>query len=580
MSRESVVWDENTRAYIQKVIKDAQDEASKIIQAELKTDDFYTWLQRSTEIINQMSAFSYQETKLTILAKIVDKHKLQTKFPGDSRIIYKHNPSTFFKDIEVKAIEKDQIYKNGKYKTKINRDDVPNWGYFKGSLVYEMTEDERHSVTKDLYIQHLKDSNHFITVKKATDEQVKERIGKRFKDTQVATRGGEKITKKIKEEIAYAIEQRDIIWDALFGSDHIEIENYADIEVTDEFRELMKKQKEEAEEEEQEDKMANMTPKERREMLGKTVCYSFKKNPRATGYSSSKDWVLSKKEPVVNDLVNFDKPVIYGTSKDDDRLKALSAFFSHDVCQRLGKGERHADLWAINSIKNTPNYDGMSILRFSKRNLKHVRDVDNFIKVEDYLMQKTEDTYHIGEIFVKYFTGRKLKERLENIKFLRNFEQLDESIQRAYNFLYQYTVDHYSHYDHYYFRDSAIYKTLKENTEKAFKFQKFVKDANPTEDEIKAKAKLLFDNEDITEAKGIEIEVIELLEEVEAYAEPIKELMNSIPALNGGNGNLGDTSIKQLKTVIASEGLSQYKLTEEKQKLIQQDKNEEEEEDN
>jgi hypothetical protein len=170
------------------------------------------------------------------------------------------------------------------------------------------------------------------------------------------------------------------------------------------------------------------------------------------------------------------------------------------------------------------------------------------------------------------------QDRLENISFLRNFTEIDLGMKKAYEYLNSYVVENFKRHDSYYVRNSTLFKEVQEASDKAYKFQKFIRDNDPTEQEMKDKSLAIFQSEGIINARGLDIDTLELLEEIEAYTEPIKDLMNAIATLKEGNGNLSDTVLNQIQIVLKSEGLDKFKLTKEKQDLIKNNEEQEQEE--
>lgn len=75
-SREQVIWDEHTRDYVKMIIDSASDEASKLVDKELKGTDVIDWYEKISSVLSRSS----HNSTLGKLSTMVDTTKLNPKF--------------------------------------------------------------------------------------------------------------------------------------------------------------------------------------------------------------------------------------------------------------------------------------------------------------------------------------------------------------------------------------------------------------------------------------------------------------------------------------------------------------------
>ena len=86
-SREKVIWNEHTKAYIQKLILEATDEASEMIESELEEEDFLKWIKACRDITSK-AAVSSGHSALRQISKIIDTSNLKPRFPKNKLITF------------------------------------------------------------------------------------------------------------------------------------------------------------------------------------------------------------------------------------------------------------------------------------------------------------------------------------------------------------------------------------------------------------------------------------------------------------------------------------------------------------
>ena len=115
-SREKVIWNENTKNYIQGAIERAAQDAANVIDKQLDEKDFMTWIRKCRDVLYKGDS---QDSALKALGQIVDKEKIKPKFPGDKSIQYA-GPGGLLKGFKVRNVSK--VFKKDSWK--IEREEV------------------------------------------------------------------------------------------------------------------------------------------------------------------------------------------------------------------------------------------------------------------------------------------------------------------------------------------------------------------------------------------------------------------------------------------------------------------------
>ena len=143
-SREKVIWNENTKAYIKSVIAAAAEEATEIVQDELKQTDFISWLLACRQVLTKADSGSV----LGRLSNIIDKEAIKPKFGPDPRL-KNESVKLLFAGMKAEVITKSKDYSSGD--DTIERTAIENYSQLRDNNIFIMDE-ENHSKTKDLYL--------------------------------------------------------------------------------------------------------------------------------------------------------------------------------------------------------------------------------------------------------------------------------------------------------------------------------------------------------------------------------------------------------------------------------------------
>ena len=253
-SREKVIWNEKTKAYVQGVIKRAANEASKIIEEQLQESDYIKWIHACTQVLHDADSNS----TLGRLSKIIDKTEIKPKFPGNKKLSFQA-PKTVFKHLEVKHIVEAYDYKERK--DKIERNDLDKWGNWNPEAIYLKSQIISFNKYKDMYLLE-KHEGKVIVINDTMEDDIPDAITK-MQDGQ----GKQQAIGLFKN----SLDKSKLVLDAIKASP--ELKSYDDVEVPEEWIEARKTS---IAEKEEIAKFDNLSPMERREIEKRMVAYTLR----------------------------------------------------------------------------------------------------------------------------------------------------------------------------------------------------------------------------------------------------------------------------------------------------------------
>lgn len=295
-SREKVIWNENTKAFIQGAIERAAQDAADVIDGQLNEKDFMTWIKKCRDVLYKGGN---QDSALKALGQIVDKEKIKPKFPYDKTIQYA-SPIGILKGFKVRNVSK--VFKNGGYK--IEREEV-GWGSVNFNNLYFI--EGNPSKTKDLYLMkgetlsiitehHPENPNNDIKVQAYIDNVNLMRV----------------------RNWALMKDSPMVKWD------------YDEIEVPEDFEAGILHDEEIRA---QHGKFENLTPAERRQLTGEQVLFTLRRADSGDNKYANQvdDWVWDKVEAPLNLLQQTSVETYYGTSEDVDLLYLAATICAPNV---------------------------------------------------------------------------------------------------------------------------------------------------------------------------------------------------------------------------------------------------------
>jgi len=320
-SREKVIWNENTKRYIQGAIERAAQDAADVINEELDETDFLTWVKKCSEVLYKNNG---NNTVLRHLSEMVDKENVKPKFAGTD--ITFAAPGGILRGYKVRNVTK--VFKNGKYT--IQREEV-GWGQVNWDNLYFVKGNP--SANKDLYLMN----NGTLTL-------ITEHHPTNVYDDP-----------KVQAKIDSINLHRVSNW-ALIEDSPVVRFDYDEIEVPADFEEVLAKQEVQ---EDLKNRYRYMTPEQRRAEANEVVLYTLRRPYTGDGRwaNSISDWTWDKVEAPLQLVQDTDIETYYGTSEDEAMLKLAATICAPTV---PGWQDVYTGLSSYHVFANTDVHDSMN----------------------------------------------------------------------------------------------------------------------------------------------------------------------------------------------------------------------------
>ena len=555
-SREKVIWNESTKKYIKGVVMAAAQEASDMIQEELKETDFLKWVDACRSIITGNSS---ENRILNKLSRIINKDDIKPKYSPDPRI--KYGPANkIFEGLKI--MKPSQLRKHSK--EVIEREVVKDWQGFDAKHFYERTGS--WSKYKDMYLMETGEDdywnkNHVTTYSLIDlDEKYDPQIAKLHADA-ILDKGN--AHQKLIKEKARVTAKRTAILKLIEKSEWFK--NYDEVEVPEEW--LANCKEVEAEEEEKA-QFTNLSATERREIEKRMVAYTVR-------YDDKKDdhFTMDKIEPRAKDLMNSSNRIYYCTREHEAKMKQAalllknvmpkhkevypqSNFSSYDrdyewpvywyehppVRFMKWQGDGYYD-WAI----PVQGWDTPQLIRVSQSKVKFITQNPNVKHIDELFLQLTTNNgYTMDESLVKYYTAHKL-EKINQFKFMQGLSCIHNQLQKDYCKLQDMRNDNYSELE--YRSVKTIAPAIIEHMDKLYEFQKFCNECDDAE-QIQDKSKELFVLSDVSEARAADLDILAKYDNIVEFASEVKPLLDEFELLNERECNMSPELEKELRVYL------------------------------
>ena len=550
-SREKVIWNENTKAYIKSVIIAAADEATEIVQDELKQTDFVSWLLACKQVLTKADSGSV----LGRLSNIIDQESLKPKFGPDPRL-KNESVKKLFAGMKVEVITKVRDYRSGE--DIIDRSAIENYSQLRDNNIFIMGE-ENHSKFKDMYLIN-KCEGPIICIKSSEFSS-----------------GLTLDSAENRKKHARRIAKRARVLELIEESTHSR--NYDDIEVDEEWLEEYKDEIAKAKEVAQ---FENITPAERRKIEERMVAYTFRYNEKHWHSSGSNNhYIRDKIEPKVKDLMKTQRTTYYGTAADDDKLMVACAmihpfaprtrqvykdmpgwrcvdddrlFFFDTPAVRLGNGEFTKPTSTTNDkgeVYHNTNFDWDTpqVIRVSQSNVKHISMNPNVKHIDEFFLQLTPNGgYTMDEHAIKWYTADKMKS-ITSKTYLYCLKDINLDLFDKYKAVYE-AADVDVRISQW-MKDTDIFPMV----EKIVEMHNFCKDNDDTA-AIQQKSRELFVL-DVPEAVGQDQELMDKFDELQEWSEGVHTLLYSIDEIGyspNTDQDLDQDLIKEIKVYLDAKG--------------------------
>ena len=514
-SREKVIWNENTKKFIQGVIDKASEEASELVEQQLNETDFLKWVKACYDIIGK--GLQGSGSALRQLSKIIDTSKLRPKYSEDKSIEYL-SPKSLFRGFSPRVV--NSYVKGGDLHIETNK--IEGWSDINFDAIYYRSEDVSRNRTKDLYLSEL--HSKFVIITDSDLSQMQEDVNNAsLPDLERAEKRrslNAAITNKLK--IKKHLEASELL------------KSYDDVEVPDEWIKSLQSREENLKSVET---MSNLTPEERRKLENKIVAYSLRINTANNRYG--KPFIWDKVEPKIATIYNSTRTTYYGTSEDEDKLvfaaeilrsqtltlrkvfPTTGGFYSDEVCYYFDALPSRFSPTKSFDQDALDKYDGPQLLKVNESNVKYLKSNPNCKHIDEffYSWDETSNTYIVDSKLKIFLTGKAIGSVPD---WLRRVGFINPEYSEMYENLCKY-VDVYRNID----VSSAGLKDIIDMLERMIEFQHFVNSTDNKED-IAEKSRELFILEDIKAADILDYEAVKLNRSKEEFIEGVDNLMSYI----------------------------------------------------
>lgn len=559
-NREAIVWDEHSRSYLLKLVDAAVDEVQNIVSKTLSDEkDFFKWLKAASAVKSGSSYSSDPNMKaLHELSRLVgsDRYKINPVFTkGKFKYKYSYFSSHITEGLKVRYVK----LANG-------GDDIDRTDGFYSETdlfsaeFYEMdTDSGKASKIKDKYLLNnelgtSEISSRFYLIEK-TDINIKDKKG----------------NPRSRALIEEAEKVRDFVYDQLRKSSRFH--SYQDVEVPKDFEKI---------EEAKEQKKA-LSAEQLRKMSGKITVtrFYFGHDSKSPGYYASYKFLKESMELSPTDLADTipkDCTVLYGTQADLKDLETASAIIRATKSYNGQNNTFPAYIEKFNSGHEKGKY---FVLRLSKRNIKHVKDLSNFMHVGQFVKFATKadkpGTLETGTLLKPIITSRFLYNYIQQkYPFLNNLGETQLELQKAYKKIKDYvaTFDIGGAVESslYYSEGTAIMDTVKAYY-KAIDMQLYLRnETSPDSEKLLEMTRELFQDdtisEPLTKVSVIDENILDLMDELVSFAEPLK-VLNKVPFVAESKSPLGDNEQELVDVLIRDKDLLNFSLSKQAHKTIE-----------
>ena len=539
-SREKVIWNDATKAYVQGVIKKAAVEATKMVQDELKDTDLISWLLSCRDILSRQTS----GTALGRIANIIDKQNLNPKFLPSTNIKFT-TPSVLFKSMSAKKITKQHDYKLGK--NSIVRENLEGWSTLTSSNLY-IKKAEQFNKYKDFYLIEQSTKSNSVSAIIVINEPEESDLPKALS---LMPPGNEKI--KALNLWNKELARRKSVFSYLESSSNVK--SYDDIEVSDDWIQNYKK---EATALEQVATFENITPEERRKIEERMVAYTLRFDDKR---SDKKHYTWDKIEPKAKDLMQSQKTIYYGSTADEEKfmiaadiigcyaptfkqvypennwstwddVQSRPVFYYEQAPVRVystyGEEKGHPVEWA-RPDKADQDWDTPQLIRVRETYIKHIAKGANCKHIDDFFLQLNSDGgYTMDSHLIKWYTGKKIQavkkmrhlSALKDInpelfgKFKECYEAAEMVTCRSRNWI---DIDD---------KDDSTAAEIKKNVQRIAEFQAYCEEVKDS-DLIAAKSRELFVL-DMPNAGAYDTRLVANCQELVEYNEEVSTMLSTI----------------------------------------------------
>lgn len=564
-SRESVIWSDTTKATVVKRFQQAAGAATKLVQERLKETDFVGWLKAWASIKNSYNRHNSNDA-LTKLSGIIDMSQIEPLFQPDPTLKAGAMP-LLFPGMLVQKITRINNYKGGKSVQKLDRQEV-QWvnDLGSGSPIFitnakPSVKTLRYLATNYSYGFYLIRYPENLEVEGAADAEETEDWIKAFSlypafDVAVKGTGDPEIrgqNKAVASALQILKERRKRVVRLLTASVHTQ--QLSSVVVPDTFSWLDEEDETTSDVAVNAESVVPITAEERRKLEERVVAFTprgFEALPNKWGAKDGEQRLFEwqKVEPKLAKVKSLQgEDIYYGTTKDEVAMHLMAAITQPKLAdnfygvplyewEEFRHGSPFREEWGMHNTYTHNRYIShwgpkakCTIIKVAQDQVKHYK---SYKTVSEFFLQIDNDTITMAKALIKWHTARLIVKELGKLKFFQNFGSINPDLANKYQKLKAYVTDNYVDVDRvskgkYWGLTSDVYNEMIDHHDKVAQLQLFIRKNPDDKEAIAEMSKSLFD-EEFTGASGLDLEVYDMLQELLEYSEPIRTLLNTIPA--------------------------------------------------
>ncbi len=522
-SREKVIWNEHTKNFIQGVIENAAEEATDLVEDQLKDTDLFNWVKSCRDVLSSHGVGS-SNTALQQISKIIDTTKMNPKYVIDKSIRYQ-GPKALMKGFAPRKVT--EYTKDGKIHLQTEK--LEGWSDANLDAIYYRDEDVSRNRLRDHYLLDKHDGK-FTLITKSDLQALQDKA----QDVSLPQLDRASYTKEYSKVISY----RNKLHAYIKASELVQ--SYGDVEVPEEWEDNFQNRETAVQEN---DAVAGLSPAERRETEQRIVAFTLRYNHRSK-YNGTKQFTWDKTEPKLATVMSSDNITYYGTNADAEKLHMAAGVLFNQV-PHSGRATNVPYYFANDTHKEDPMFyfdqlpvrfhawsqtiklhDSFTcktpqLLRVSEKNVKYISRNPNCKHIDEFFCAWDEENSKLtmDKHLVKYLTGKavgNLPDWIKNIAF----------INPDYGTMYHTLYDYQESYRYYESTHEEV-KEILDTIERIKDFQTYVESVDDPV-LITQKSKELFILEDIKAAQALDPEILKLIAIKDELMDEVDPLMDKL----------------------------------------------------
>lgn len=496
-SREKVIWNDDTKAYILKVIREAEKEAENYLNAQItvKSDSITEWFQKCYEISDR--TLQNNGSLLSRLSGIIDRQKLDLTHPTYPQLKFSLNKSMEF---VCGLLQFEEVYVD--YKGAVIISDVKSTRISWDKLYLK---DGNYSKITNMYLcKGNPNLGKFVTWKRLPEDAENVAL-KAFRDT----------------------EKRDTIKDltdlveSLLLSDP-SFRRYSEVIVPKQYEEEIQSLN-------LKDDMYSMSPADKRRMEQREVAFT----PIKSGDWRSPGFLFKKIEPKKTELLNPDHETYWFLQSERVEVEKLLFLILCDLSSYKDVSDKVFCVeWSVESLI----WKGSIKLSDFPMNFIQIREElsredhnENFMHWTDLLYRRDGNVATVHPIVRRAYTRLRVnwKPFASDMSFLRLFNLYDRDAYESYKELYRY----FGNSSYYLSEADNLNVKVLEPLKKLDMFHSLVSEGM-SDDEKKLLSLRTFGFTDIVDAVTLDQEMIDRMQDMSDFFAPVKDFLNNCRELH------------------------------------------------